>query len=65
MQYLKQLRLIGAREEMLVKGVGATRAAFDVGCESAIQFTVEYKRLFGQRAMRDLKARRLASCFSP
>jgi len=61
LQYHKQLRLMGAREKMLVEGVDATRAAFEVGYESASQFTREYKRLFGQPPMRDVKARRLAS----
>jgi AraC-like DNA-binding protein len=60
LQYHKQLRLIGARERMLVEGLDATRAAFEVGYESASQFTREYKRLFGQPPMRDVKARRLA-----
>jgi AraC-like DNA-binding protein len=61
LQYHKQLRLMGAREKMLVEGVDATRAAFDVGYESASQFTREYKRLFGQPPMRDVKSQRLAS----
>jgi AraC-like DNA-binding protein len=61
LQYQKQLRLMGARERMLVEGLDATRAAFEVGYESASQFTREYKRLFGQPPMRDIKARRLAS----
>ena len=55
LQYHKQLRLMGAREKMLVEGVDATRAAFDVGYESSSQFTREYKRLFGQPPMRDVK----------
>ena len=61
LQYHKHLRLIGAREKMLVEGVDATRAAFDVGYESTSQFTREYKRLFGQPPMRDVKVQRLAS----
>ena len=60
LQYHKHLRLIGAREKMLVEGVDATRAAFDVGYESTSQFTREYKRLFGQPPMRDVKVQRLA-----
>ena len=51
LQYHKQLRLVGAREKMLVEGVDATRAAFDVGYESSSQFTPEYKRLFGEPPM--------------
>jgi len=46
---------------MLVEGVDATRAAFEVGYESTSQFTREYKRLFGQPPMRDVKLQRLAS----
>jgi AraC-like DNA-binding protein len=37
------------------------RAAFDVGYESISQFTLEYRRLFGQPLMRDVKVQRLAS----
>jgi AraC-like DNA-binding protein len=58
LQYHKQLRLVGAREKMLVEGLDATRAAFDVGYESTSQFTREYKRLFGQPPMRDVKSQR-------
>jgi len=61
LQYHKQLRLMGAREKMLVEDVDATRAAFDVGYESTSQFTRVYKRLFGQPPIRDVKAQRLAS----
>jgi len=46
---------------MLVEDVDATRAAFDVGYESTSQFTREYKRLFDQPPIRDVKAQRLAS----
>jgi len=61
LQYHKQLRLVGARETMLVEGVDATRAAFDVGYESTSQFTREYKRLFGLPPMQDVKSQRQAS----
>jgi len=46
---------------MLVEGVDATGAAFDVGYESTSQFTREYKRLFGQPPMQDVKLQRLAN----
>lgn len=59
LQYQKHLRLSAARERMLVEGLDATRAAFEVGYESASQFTREYKRLFGQPPKRDVKTRRL------
>lgn len=60
LQYQKQLRLVAARERMLVEGLDAASAAFEVGYESASQFNREYKRLFGQPPMRDIKVRRLA-----
>jgi AraC-like DNA-binding protein len=60
LQYQKQLRLMGARERMLVEGLDATRAALEVGYESTSQFTREYKRLFGEPPMRNIKAIRSA-----
>jgi AraC-like DNA-binding protein len=60
LQYQKQLRLVAARERMLIEGLDAASAAFKVGYESASQFNREYKRFFGQSPMRDIKARRLA-----
>ena len=59
LQYQKQLRLVAARERMLVEGIDAASAAFEVGYESASQFSREYKRFFGQPPLRDIKARRL------
>ncbi len=59
-QYQKQLRLQTARERMLIEGLDAASAAFEVGYESASQFNREYKRFFGQPPMQDIKARRLA-----
>jgi AraC-like DNA-binding protein len=52
-QFQKNLRLIEARRLMLQEGQTATRAAFDVGYESANQFTREYARLFGAPPKRD------------
>ncbi len=40
-------------------GVDANMAAFDVGCECTSQFAGEYKPLFGQPLMRDVKSQRL------
>jgi AraC-like DNA-binding protein len=60
LQYQKQLRLQAARERMLIEGLDAAGAAFNVGYESSSQFNREYKRLFGQPPMRDIKSRRLA-----
>lgn len=58
LQYQKQLRLVAARERMLIEGMDAASAAFEVGYESPSQFNREYKRFFGQPPMRDIKARR-------
>jgi len=60
LQYQKQLRLVAARERMLIEGLDAASAAFEVGYESASQFNREYKRFFGQPPMRDIKSRRFS-----
>jgi len=60
LQYQKQVRLHVARERMLNEGLDAASAAFEVGYESASQFSREYSRFFGQPPMRDIKARRYA-----
>jgi AraC-like DNA-binding protein len=60
LQYQKQLRLV-AGERMLVVGIDAASAAFEVGYESPSQFNREYSRFLGQPPMRDIKARRLAA----
>lgn len=59
LQYQKQLRLQAAKQRMLMDGIDATRAAFEVGYESVSQFNREYSRLFGQPPMRDIKALRM------
>ena len=41
---------------MLIDGLDATGAAFEVGYESVSQFNREYSRMFGQPPMRDIKA---------
>lgn len=60
LQYQKQLRLVAARERMLGEGLDAATAAFEVGYESATQFSREYKRFFGEPPMQDVKKNRLA-----
>jgi AraC-like DNA-binding protein len=60
LQYQKQLRLQTARQRMLMDGMDATSAAYEVGYESVSQFNREYSRSFGQPPMRDIKAHRLA-----
>lgn len=64
LQYQKQLRLHAARERMLSGGLDAASAAFEVGYESASQFSREYSRFFGQPPMRDVKARQLSGAVS-
>lgn len=59
LQYQKQLRLHAARERMLMDGLDAAGAAFEVGYESASQFNREYSRFFGQPPMRDIRTLRL------
>jgi transcriptional regulator GlxA family with amidase domain len=61
LQYQKHLRLHVARERMLNEGLDAASAAFEVGYESASQFSREYSRFFGQSPMRDVKAIREVS----
>jgi AraC-like DNA-binding protein len=58
LQYQKQLRLQAARQRMLVDGIDATSAAYEVGYASVSQFSREYSRLFGQPPMRDVRSRR-------
>ena len=58
LQYQKQLRLLAARGRMLVDGLDAASAAFEVGYESASQFNREYSRFFGQPPMRDIRTLR-------
>jgi AraC-like DNA-binding protein len=65
LQYQKQLRLQAARGRMLMDGLDAASAAFEVGYESASQFNREYSRFFGQPPMRDVRALRFASVSGP
>jgi AraC-like DNA-binding protein len=58
LQYQKQLRLQTARQRMLMDGMDATSAAYEVGYESVSQFNREYSRFFGQPPMRDVRALR-------
>ncbi len=58
LQYQKQIRLQTARRRMLMDGLDATSAAFEVGYESVSQFGREYRRFFGKLSIRDIKASR-------
>lgn len=58
LQYQKQIRLQAARGRMLMDGLDAASAAFEVGYESASQFSREYSRFFGQPPMRDIRGLR-------
>ena len=58
LQYQKQLSLQVARQRMLIRGIDATRAAYEVGYESVSQFSRERNRLFGQPPMQDVRALR-------
>jgi AraC-like DNA-binding protein len=61
LQYQKQLRLQAARGRMLIDGLDAASAAFEVGYESASQFSREYSRFFGQPPLRDVRTLRSPS----
>jgi AraC-like DNA-binding protein len=58
LQYQKQLRLQAARQKMLMDGMDASSAAYEVGYESVSQFSREYSRFFGQPPIRDVKSLR-------
>jgi AraC-like DNA-binding protein len=64
LQYQKRIRLLQARTLLVAGGRSVTSAAFDVGYESATQFSREYARAFGISPSRDA-ARKLAAggCF--
>lgn len=53
LQFQKQLRLMEARRLILSKGDSLSRVAFDVGYESASQFSREYARMFGRPPIQD------------
>ena len=53
LQYQKRIRLLRARTLLTAAGKSVTAAAFDVGYESATQFSREYARAFGLPPARD------------
>jgi len=60
LQYIKQIRLLEARQLMLNHHLDAGSAAVRVGYESASQFSREYNRLFGEPPQRDIRRLREA-----
>lgn len=53
LQYQKQLRLLRARQLMSDGNINVSDAAYQVGYESASQFSREYARMFGTPPKRD------------
>jgi AraC-like DNA-binding protein len=56
LQYQKQMRLLEARRLMIASNANVETAAFQVGYESASQFSREYTRMFGRSPRRDVSA---------
>jgi AraC-like DNA-binding protein len=55
MQFQKKLRLLEAQRLMLIERYDASNACYEVGYESSTQFNREYKRMFGNSPIRDIK----------
>lgn len=53
LQFQKRIRLLQARTLLVSGGLNATSVAFDVGYESATQFSREYARFFGTPPAKD------------
>lgn len=54
LQFQKQLRLLEARRLMVTEDANVSAAAYQVGYESASQFSREYSRMFGVAPKRDV-----------
>lgn len=54
LQFQKQLRLVEARRLMVADAANVTEAAYQVGYESASQFSRDYSRAFGIAPKRDM-----------
>jgi AraC-like DNA-binding protein len=61
LQYQKRLRLLEARRLMLSEAASVAEAAYQVGYESASQFSREYSRMFGVPPKRDSLSYRVAA----
>ena len=55
LQYQKQIRLLEARARLIANPQSVAAIGFDVGYESASQFSREYSRLFGAPPAKDLE----------
>src|SRR3546814_15939318 len=53
LQYQKRVRLLQARTLLVAHAKSVTSAAFEVGYESATQFSRDYARVFGLPPARD------------
>ena len=58
LQYQKLLRLMAARHLMFMQNLDAAKAAYEVGYESASQFSREYARMFGKPPQKDVSSLR-------
>jgi len=58
LQYQKHMRLLEARRLMVTDGANVASAAYQVGYESASQFSREYTRMFGTPPKRDVSEMR-------
>lgn len=63
LQYQKQLRLLEARRLMVAAGANVADAAYQVGYESASQFSREYSRMFGVAPKRDAMSLKALSAY--
>lgn len=61
LQYQKRLRLLEARRLMVAGSANVESAAYQVGYESASQFSREYTRMFGTPPKRDVTEMRIAA----
>lgn len=65
LQFQKQIRLYEAQHLMLSRRAQVSEAAYAVGYESPTQFVREYKRLFGDSPLRDVRRRRALEGIAP
>jgi AraC-like DNA-binding protein len=56
LQFQKKLRLLEAQRLMLIENLDAVNACYEVGYESPTQFSREYKRMFGNPPLKNIRA---------